>query len=70
MNRTNPCYGCESRTADCHSKCEAYCKWKAERNAVKAEQTAKAAELYRYKSYRQSVYDRNEKIRSKLKSER
>ena len=68
--KNNPCYQCHDRHEDCHGKCESYQHWKSDRDAEKAAKTEKAIELYRYTSYRQKVYDRNAKMRSKLKSER
>ena len=32
----NPCYGCQKRTVGCHTKCDAYHKYVADREAEKA----------------------------------
>lgn len=66
----SPCFNCHNRHAGCHGSCEAYLQWKSDRDAKKAAKTENAIEQYRYTSYRQKVYDRNAKMRSKLKSER
>lgn len=63
MEKSSPCKGCEARKADCHGSCEAYKGWKSERDKKKAAQTQQATEDYRFRSYRQTVYDRNCKIR-------
>lgn len=69
MQKICPCKGCETREAGCHSSCESYQGWKSERDKMKAAQTEQAAADYRFRNYRQAVYDRNERIR-KIKMER
>ena len=69
MQKSCPCTGCETRAAGCHGSCEKYKSWKSERDKVKAAQTEQAAADYRFRSYRQTVYDRNDKIK-KIKMER
>lgn len=69
MEKSCPCKGCEKRSAGCHGNCESYRNWKSERDRKKAEQAKQATADYRFRSYRQTVYDRNERIR-KIKMER
>lgn len=70
MQKISPCKGCETRIAGCHGSCEKYQNWKSERDRQKTEQTKQATADYRYRSYRQEVYDRNEKIRRWKKSDK
>ena len=66
MKTDAPCRTCCERSADCHGQCEQYRAWKEEHDRRKAEQAEEAAADYRYRSYRHTVYDRNDRIR-KLK---
>lgn len=70
MEKSSPCKGCETRSAGCHGSCEKYKNWKSERDQMKAAQTEQATADYRFRSYRQTVYDRNEKIRRTKMNER
>lgn len=70
MQKVSPCKGCETRSAGCHGSCEAYKNWKSERDEIKAAQTKQSTAEYRYRSYRQCVYDRNEKIRKTTMNQR
>lgn len=63
MQKISPCKGCETRIAGCHGSCERYKNWKSERDQRKAAQAEQATADYRFRSYRQTVYDRNGKIR-------
>lgn len=38
-NKLPPCKGCEDRVIGCHSVCERYITWKAERDELKKELT-------------------------------
>lgn len=38
-NKLPPCKGCEDRVIGCHSVCERYITWKAERYEIKKELT-------------------------------
>ena len=38
-NKLPPCKGCEDRVIGCHSVCERYTTWKAERDELKKELT-------------------------------
>lgn len=38
-NKLPPCKGCEDRVIGCHSVCERYITWKAERDEIKKELT-------------------------------
>lgn len=38
-NKLPPCKGCEDRVIGCHSVCEKYITWKAERDELKKELT-------------------------------
>lgn len=38
-NKLPPCKGCEDRVIGCHSVCERYITWKAERDEMKKELT-------------------------------
>lgn len=38
-NKLSPCKGCEDRVVGCHSVCERYITWKAERDELKKELT-------------------------------
>ena len=38
-NKLPPCKGCEDRVIGCHSVCERYITWKAERGEIKKELT-------------------------------
>ena len=38
-NKLPPCKGCEGRVIGCHSVCERYITWKAERDEIKKELT-------------------------------
>ena len=38
-NKLPPCKGCEDRVIGCHSVCERYNTWKAERDEIKKELT-------------------------------
>lgn len=42
-----PCYKCEDRTQDCHSICEKYISWKAERD--KRKESEREAELQEWR---------------------
>lgn len=51
MNVKASCYKCEKRTSDCHSKCEKYIQFKAERDAELKElrkARSKAGDMYGY----------------------
>ena len=38
-NKLPPCKGCEDRVVGCHSVCDKYITWKAERDELKKELT-------------------------------
>ena len=38
-NKLPPCKGCEDRVVGCHSVCERYITWKAQRDVLKKELT-------------------------------
>ena len=66
----NPCRGCPDRFCgdeerpNCHVTCQRYKGWKDARDSEKAKQSEEAAKEYRFRSYKQLVYDRN-KVRRK-----
>lgn len=66
----NPCRGCPDRFCgdderpNCHVTCQRYNNWKDARDKQKAKQAEEATNEYRYRSYRQLVFDRNKKRRN------
>lgn len=56
--KQGPCLNCESRVPGCHSRCEAYSRFKAAREREKElvrQFKAQDAELYGYRSKRYKI---------------
>ena len=47
----NPCWGCETRTEDCHGKCGRYGAWKKEVDTAREEQLKRKHEEYELDHY-------------------
>ena len=56
MSNNAPCYGCETRTSDCHGKCELYADWKVQHeNELKTQRNRKSS----YMNYMDYAINRN-----------
>lgn len=55
MNKQAPCYQCQDRHFNCHSNCEAYCKFRKDldaRNIKQKQQKDQECSSFLFKKYK------------------